>query len=78
MNKTKKLEELYKEAKLKEAGDEIMAMANRFKVRKEDVVFAVWKIAKDVVCAQLKMDLRYKKEEEKHLREKEKEVKQEK
>ena len=38
---TKKREELYEEANLKEAGDEIMAMANRFGVRKEDVVFAV-------------------------------------
>lgn len=62
---TKKPEELYSEAKLKEAGDEIVAMANRFGVTKEDVIFAAWKIAKDVVWAQLERDLRYKKEEEK-------------
>lgn len=60
---TKKLEELYSDDKLKEAGDEIMAMANRSGVRKEDVVFAVWKMAKDLVWAQLERDLRYKKEE---------------
>lgn len=70
--------ELYEEDKLKEAGDEIAAMANRFGVRKEDVVFAAWKIAKDVVWAQLKKDLRYKKEDEKHLRDKEKEANSEK
>ena len=71
----KKLEELYEEANLKEVGDEIMAMANRFGVRKEDVIRAVWKIAKDMVWAQLERDLRYKKEDEKYLRDKEKEVK---
>lgn len=60
---TKKLEELYSDDKLKEAGDEIMAMANRSGVRKEDVVFAAWKMAKDLVWAKLKRDLRYKKEE---------------
>ena len=62
---TKKREELYEEDKLKEAGVEMVAMADRFGVRKEDVVFAVWKMGKDMVCAQLERDLRYK-----HLREK--------
>ncbi len=56
--------ELYKEAKLKEAGDAIIAMANRFGVRKEDVVLAAWKIARGTVWAQLERDLRYKGEEE--------------
>lgn len=69
---TKEPEELYKEDKLKEAGEEIVAMAERFGVRKEDVVFAVWKMGKDLVWAQLERDLRYKKEEEKYLRDKEK------
>ena len=73
---TKKREELYEEDTLKEAGDKIAAMANRFKVRKEDVIFAVWTMGKDLVWAQLERDLRYKKEEEKRLREKEKEAKQ--
>ena len=59
---TKKIEELYKEDKLKEVGDEITVMASRFKVRKEDVVFAAWKIAKGTVWARLERDLRYKKE----------------
>ena len=69
---TKEPEELYKEDKLKEAGDKIVVMAERFGVRKEDVVFAVWKMGKDLVWAQLERDLRYKKEEEKYLRDKEK------
>ena len=73
---TKKLEELYKEAKLKEGGDEIKAMAERVGVRKEDVVLAAWKMGKDLVWVQLVRDLRYKKEEEKSLRDKEKEAKQ--
>ena len=60
---TKEPEELYKEDKLKEAGDEIVAMANRFGVRKEDVVFAVWAIAKDSVWAKLALDLKEKKGE---------------
>lgn len=71
----KKLEELYEEANLKEAGEKIAAMANRLGVSKEDVVFAVWKMGKDLVWAQLERDLRYKKEEEKYLRDKEKEAK---
>ena len=60
---TKKLEGLYKEAKLKEGEDEIKAMAERSGVTKEDVIFAAWKMAKDLVWAQLERDLRYKKEE---------------
>ena len=62
---TKKREELYSEDKLKEAGDEIMAMAERVGVTKGDVIFAAWKMAKDLVWVQLVRDLRYKKEEEK-------------
>ena len=61
----KKLEELYNEDKLKEAEDEIMAMARRVRVRKEDVVLAAWKMGKDLVWAQLERDLRYKREKEK-------------
>ena len=60
---TKKLEGLYKEAKLKEGEDEIKAMAERSGVTKEDVIFAAWKMGKDLVWAQLERDLRYKKEE---------------
>lgn len=58
----KKLEELYNEDKLKEAGGEMVAMAERVGVRKEDVVLAAWKMAKDLVWVQLVRDLRYKKE----------------
>ena len=57
----KKLEELYNKAKLKEAGDEITAMAERFEIRKEDVLFAVWAISKDSVWAKLEQDLKEKK-----------------
>ena len=71
---TKKPVKLYKEAKLKEGGDEIKAMAERVGVRKEDVVLAAWKMAKDLVWVQLVRDLRYKKEEEKYLRDEEKEA----
>ena len=46
---TKKPEELYEEDKLNAAGDEITAMANRFGVTKEDVIYAVWVIAKGVL-----------------------------
>ena len=62
---TKKPEKLYKEARLTEAGIEIMAMAERSGVTKEDVIFAAWKMAKDLVWAQLERDLRYKREKEK-------------
>lgn len=56
-------ESLYKEDKLKEAGDEIKAMGERFGVTKEDVIAAAWKMAKDAIWAQLERDLQYKKEE---------------
>ena len=69
-------EELYEESEIKAGDDGIKAMAERFKIRKEDVVFAMWKMGKDLVWAQLERYLRYKKEEEKYLREKEKEAKQ--
>ena len=59
---TKKLEELYSEDKLKEADDEIVAMAERFGIRKEDVIHAVWAGGKDTVWAKLTMDLKEKKE----------------
>ena len=72
----KKLEELYEEDKRKEIWGEIKAMAERFGVTETDVVLAAWKIAKDTIHAQIRMDLRYKKEKEKYLREKEKEAKQ--
>ena len=58
---TKKPEDLYNEANLKEAGDEITSMANRFKVRKEDVVLAVWKMGKNLVWAKLEQDVKEKK-----------------
>ena len=57
----KKPEELYNKAKLKEAGDEIKAMAERFEIRKEDVIFAVGAISKDSVWAKLEEDLKEKK-----------------
>jgi hypothetical protein len=54
--------ELYEEEKLNVVDDEIAAMAKRFNVRKEDVVFAVWKMGKDSVWAKLTLDLKEKKE----------------
>ena len=58
---TKKPKELYKKDKLKVAGDEITAMAERFGVTKEDVISAVWAISKDSVWAKLEQDLKEKK-----------------
>ena len=55
--------ELYEEENLNAADDEIAAMAKRFNVRKDDVVFAVWKMGKSSVWAKLALDLKYKKEE---------------
>ena len=63
----KKLEQLYNKAKLKVAGDEITAMAERFGVRKEDVIFAVWAIAKDSVWAKLEQDLKEKKRRKRNV-----------
>lgn len=57
----KKLEDLYNKDKLKEAGDEIVVMAERLGVRKEDVISAVWAISKDSVWAKLEQDLKEKK-----------------
>jgi len=56
---------LYEEEALNIADDEIAAMAKRFQVRKEDVVFAAWAIAKDMVWAKLALDLKERKKEKK-------------
>lgn len=57
----KKVVELYEEEKQNEADNEIAAMAKRFKVRREDVVFAVWKMGKDSVWAKLEQDVKERK-----------------
>lgn len=58
-----KEEPLYKEDKLKSAGEEITAMARRFGVTKEDVIYASWIISKGMVWAKLKRDLADKEKE---------------
>ena len=60
----KKVVELYEKEKLKVADNEIAAMAKRFNIRKDDVVFAVWKMGRDSVWAQLTLDLKEKEKEE--------------
>jgi hypothetical protein len=60
--------ELYEEEKLNVVDDEIAAMAKRFNVRKEDVVFAVWKMGKSSVWAQLALDLKEKEKDESEKR----------
>lgn len=52
---------LYEEEKLEVAEGEITAMANRFRVREEDVIFAGWTIAKDSVWAKLEQDVKERK-----------------
>lgn len=65
METVKKIEELYEENIGAVLDNEVAAMAKRFKVRKEDVVFAAWKIAQDTVWAKLAFDLKEKEKEEK-------------
>ncbi len=61
-------EELYEEAEIKVGDDGIKAMAKRFRVRKEDVIFAVWVIAKDSVWAKLAFDVKEKKRQKDKIR----------